>query len=100
MISDLLHTGPRLLLGFWFLIREAIHLRRTKIDDCAKVLALVAEKDNASTWEELGTMLSDLDWPQINQQLIHIRGVVYLEKGITMTPALREEIRGVVAGNS
>lgn len=97
MISDLLHTGPRVLLGCWVLILDAIQLRRTAVADCAAILSVIIEGEDAGTWEELGTARPDLDWARLRQQLKRIRGVIYLEKGVTVTPELRKALREIAA---
>ena len=93
MITDLLYTGPRLLgkaFGFSRRTRERLRL------DCstsAWLLEWMLARNGAVLFEEMGEQLgTDNIQPQL-LPLRNISGIVFLEKGLTATPELRQELR-------
>lgn len=93
MIVELLETGPRLLTGARALFRQADALRRMDTAGCAWVLTVLAGRTGAVPREELVAAWPDADWPRLWAQLRLIDGLVFLEKGISLTEDLRNELQ-------
>ena len=93
MIVELLETGPRLLTGARALFRQADALRRMDTAGCAWVLTFLAGRTGAVPREELMAAWPDADWPRLWAQLRLIDGLVFLEKGISLTEDLRNELQ-------
>ena len=92
VITEILYIGPRLVIGALPLAREARRARVIKSLECARVLQLLASRPNAVTYEEIETLQPGLNWATIKGGLARVSGVVFLEKGLGLTDALREEL--------
>jgi hypothetical protein len=92
MITEILYTGPRLVLGAWQLASTAWRLLRVELPTCVWVLECLMRRDQAVTNEELGAVWPDADWQKIRADLAYIPGVLLLEKGLALTSDLREEL--------
>ena len=88
MIADILLSGPRLVFGFWSLVQEANRLRRLDVQRCGQLLTFLASRPTAVAYEELHAA----GWESWFAQLRCIEGVVFLEKGLTLTAELRNEL--------
>jgi hypothetical protein len=97
MIAELLYTGPRLVVGAWHLTRDARRLRAVDAAVGAWGLACMAGRDEAVTREEFLETWPDLDWQELLADLAPVEGVVFLNKGLTLTPELRTELRSLNA---
>ncbi len=98
MIIEILETGPRLLTGSRTLFRQADALRRMDPAGCAWVLTFLAGRSGAVPREELIAAWPDGDWPKLWAQLRLIDGLVFLEKGISLTMDLRDELKPLFTG--
>jgi hypothetical protein len=92
IITEILYVGPRLVLGALSLAREAYRSRNLEMEDCAQVLQLLASRQNAVTYEEFKTSQPNADWAMLNNSLARVPGVVFLEKGLSLTDDLRKEL--------
>jgi hypothetical protein len=97
LIVELLETGPRLLTGARGLFRQADALRRMDMAGCAWVLTVLAGRTGCVPREELTAAWPDADWPRLWTQLRLIDGLVFLEKGISLTEDLRNELQPLFA---
>ena len=88
MIAELLYTGPRLVLGTWPLIRRAQRLRTLDAHACAPLLAILLERGGAVGYEEL----RGAGWEPWFDQLRCVSGVVFLEKGLSLSAEGRAEL--------
>lgn len=95
MVAELLYTGPRLVLGAWHLAREACRLRAVDPAVGAWVLACLASRNEAVTREEFLDAWPGLDWQALLADVAPVEGVVFLTKGLTLTPELRAELRNL-----
>ena len=93
LIVELLETGPRLFTGARALFRQADALRRMDPAGCAWVLTALAGRTGSVPREELKAAWPDADWPRLWTQLRLIDGLVFLEKGISLTEDLRNELQ-------
>ena len=93
MIIELLETGPRLLTGARALFRQADALRRMDPAGCAWVLTVLIGRTGSVPREELTAAWPDANWPRLWAQLRLIDGLVFLEKGISLTEDLRNELQ-------
>jgi hypothetical protein len=93
MIVEILETGPRLLTGARGLFRQADALRRMDTAGCAWVLTFLIGRAGCMPREELMAAWPDADWPRLWTQLRLIDGLVFLEKGISLTEDLRNELQ-------
>jgi len=111
MITDLLFTGPRLVVVAWGALKKALRLVRMDIEGCSRVLAVLGSSDSRVSCDELAELSAVPDADRVLSQLRDIDGVVFLSlepPGLTLTSELREELpavlgnqagRGATAGN-
>jgi hypothetical protein len=97
MITEMLYTGPRLVLGAWQLTREGLRLSRADCAACAWVLGYLANYDRAVSPEELVEAWPEMDWGRLRRELRWIPGVVFLDTKLSLTDDLRRELRVVAA---
>jgi hypothetical protein len=88
MIADILLSGPRLAAGAWSLVRESSQFRSIDVDGCSQLLAFLARRPTAVSYEEL----REAGWEGWFGQLRCIEGVVFLEKGLNLAAELRSEL--------
>ncbi len=98
-ITQILYIGPRLVLGAKSLAREAYQSQNFKAEECARVLRSLVSAERAMTYEELNTFQPDTEWAVLKDSLARIPGVVFLEKGLSLTDELRKELCGLVPSN-
>jgi hypothetical protein len=91
IIADILLSGPRLFMGSWNLWRESRRFGALDEECCGQLLAVVASRHSAVPFDEL----REAGWEEWFSQLRCIEGVVFLEKGLTLTPELRKELAGL-----
>jgi hypothetical protein len=53
---------------------------------------LLLSRENAVTYEEFKVIQRDTDWIKLKNNLARLSGVVFLEKGLSMTDDLRQEL--------
>ena len=99
LVSEILYTGPRLVLVAKSLAFEVYHSRNLKMEECAQVLQLLASEENAVTYEKLRTFQPNADWTMLKKSLARVPGVVFLEKGLGLTDDLRKELCGLASSN-
>jgi hypothetical protein len=99
IIAEILYIGPRLVLGAASLAREAYRSRNLETAECARVLQLLASRENAVTYEEFTTLQPNPHWVILKNRLARIPGVVFLEKGFGLTDDLRKELCGLESRN-
>jgi hypothetical protein len=92
MITELLYTGPRLVLGAGQLAREAVRMARMDLAGSATVFELLLARPHAVTYEELANAWQGADRQTIQMSMAWIPGVVLLEKGVSLTSDLRGEL--------
>lgn len=97
MILEILESGPRLLTGSRALFRQANALRRMDPAGCAWVLTFLAARGVAVPREDLIAAWPEGEWPKLWMQLRLIDGLVFLEKGISLTMDLRKELLPILA---
>ena len=100
MITEILYIGPQLVLGAASLARNASAWQKFDFVHSAVALQLLATSGRAVTNEELYALQPDVDWSQVKLDLARIPGVVLLEKGVTLTEELRNEINAFVNPSS
>jgi len=93
LIIELLETGPRLFTGARALFRQAAAIRDMDTTGCAWVLTALSGRTGSVPREELMVAWPDADWPRLWAQLRLIDGLVFLEKGISLTEDLRNELQ-------
>ena len=96
-ILELLETGPRLLTGARALFRQADAIRKMDTAGCAWVLTALLGRTGSVPREELMAAWPDADWPRLWTQLRLIEGLVFLEKGLSLTEELRNELQPLLA---
>lgn len=98
MITDLLLTGPRLVMIAWSNAGKSSRLTRMDIEACARVLAVLQQEAGRVSFAEL-TSAARLANPEvIFRQLRDLDGVVFLREepiGLSLTSELREELVGL-----
>lgn len=88
MIADILLSGPRLISGTWTLWRESRRLAALDVEGCGQLLNFLASRPTAVPYEELRAA----GWEEWFGQLRSIDGVIFLEKGISLSSELRQEL--------
>lgn len=88
MIADILLVGPRLITGSWRLWKQSRRLSHLDETACAQLLAFLMGRPSAVPYEELG----EAGWEVWFNQIRCFDGVVFLEKGITLSSELRNEL--------
>lgn len=92
MITELLYTGPRLVLGAGHLAHEAARSGRMQLDGSAQALELLLTRPHAVPYEELSAVWPEADRQTMQMNLAWLPGVVFLEKGVSLTGDLRQEL--------
>jgi hypothetical protein len=95
MITEILYTGPRLIMGAISLAHKA-RSPHFDTEGCSQILQQLASKERAVTYEELNTTKSEFEKTKLHDNLAQIRGIVFLEKGLGLTDDLREELSGLM----
>jgi hypothetical protein len=99
MITEILYVGPRLVLGAGTLARAARGWQKLDFADCARALEQLAASNRAVTDEDFLAMRPDMDWIKTKSDLARIPGLVILEKGVSLTEELRDELSALVNHN-
>ena len=99
-ILDLLHLGPRMLMGSLQLLRESRWLRSAGTADPARLLHELAGKAGRMDWDEYRQRFEGADQASMWRVLKFLPGVVLLESGVTVTEDLRSLLRAVQQGQS
>jgi len=97
-ILEILDTGPRLLTGARGLFRRAQAVRRLDPAGCAWVLTMLSSRPGAMPRDELIAAWPQANWPRLWAELRLIDGLVFLEKGISLTQDLRSELLPLLGG--
>ena len=93
IVTDILYSGPRLLISAWRTIEKSLRYWRLDVALCASVLTLVLNAGKAVSRQELMERLpSAFTWPEVEQHLRQIKGVLFLEHGLTLTEDMRLEL--------
>ena len=93
IVTDILSWGPRIVSSSWRTFGKSLRWRRLNIESCAQVLEILAQSDRAVPRQELaGQLSSAVHWPDVEQQLRDIEGVLFLERGLTLNQELRLEL--------
>lgn len=94
MIADILLSGPRLISGTWNLWRESRRLAALDVEGCGQLLSFLLSRPTAVPYEELRAA----GWEDWFGQLRSIGGVIFLEKGISLSSELRQELLQLQTG--
>jgi len=93
IVTDILSSGPRILISSWRTFGKSLRWRRLNIGPCARVLEILARSYRAVPRQELAGQLSPaVHWPDVERQLRDIEGVLFLERGLTLNQELRLEL--------
>ncbi len=92
LITELLYTGPGLVLGAWQLVQAARRLARVEPTVCAEVLEYLLGHAQAVPYAELTAALPQADWQRTRADCACIPGVVLLESGLALTSDFRAEL--------
>jgi hypothetical protein len=99
IITDLLFTGPRLVVSTPRLLRRIFRLERFDFRIGSEILALLASRDSRVSFREICDQIAGVNPVGIFPQFRYLEGVVFLTKdpaGLSLTDELRSEIRAVV----
>ena len=88
VLADIVLSGPKLFSGSWNLWRESRRFGAMDEDCCSQLLVILASRHSAVPFEEL----REAGWEEHLSQLRCIDGVIFLEKGISLSPELRREL--------
>jgi hypothetical protein len=88
MITDIMLTGPRLVAGAFPLVSKGKRMRRIDEEGCARLLLFLLSSPHLAPYEELRSA----GWGGWFGELRDIDGVLFLEKGLLLTPELKEEL--------
>ena len=94
--TDLLSTGPRLLYSAWLTLGKSQRCWRLNIGALARVLAALLNSENAVSRKLLASQLPPaFHWPTVERQIHDIEGVIFLERGLTLSQELRSELNQI-----
>jgi hypothetical protein len=99
LITDLLFTGPRLVVGVLKLFQRAGRLSKFDARSGAGILALLASKDSRVSFREICDQISGINPTRDFPQLRDVEGVLFLTKdptGLGLTADFRAELRAVM----
>ena len=93
LIASLLLAGPRLLSGAWAAVRQALRMIQLDIAACEVLIRLMVARSGP------------IEYPEISALALHdrlrgldaIEGVLFMERGVSMTDELRAELRGLTS---
>ena len=88
IIASILLTGPRLTIGSWRLWRESRRFVELDEEGCSQLLAFLSGQHSAVAYDAL----REAGWGEWFGQLRCIDGVIFLEKGITLSSDLKIEL--------
>jgi len=88
MVADLLLSGPRLVVGSWRLAGEISLIKKIDAASCANLLGFLLQRGRAVPYEEL----REAGWEPWFEQLRRMEGVIFLEKGLSLSDELRAEL--------
>ncbi len=91
MVADILLSGPRLVVGAWRLVKKSGRMKHLDASGCSQLLAFLGSRPGAVPYEEL----REAGWDDWLVQLREIDGVVFLEKGLSLSAELRQELSGL-----
>jgi hypothetical protein len=91
MVADILLVGPRLVTGAHGLMKKGFHLRKLDENGCGQLLSFLYSRGSAVPYDEL----KDAGWEQWFGQLKHIDGVLFLQKGLSLSQELRSELANI-----
>ncbi|HTI98326.1 MAG TPA: hypothetical protein VL527_05425 [Dongiaceae bacterium] len=94
MVADILLSGPRLCFGTIHLVRDIRRLAQMDVAGCAELLKILVPQQQYFTYEEWRR----LGWEPWLTQLRSIDGVLFLEKGPSLSEELRQELLPLAAG--
>jgi hypothetical protein len=96
IITELLYSGPRLVLAVPPLVREACRSTCRNLPLCARVLALLVSQGKAVSYQDLTESYPEMDGARLRTDLGWIPDLVFLENSLSMTDELREELGNLV----
>ncbi len=88
IISDFLMSGPRLVTYACEIMVKSWRLWKLDETTCAQLLLILASRATATPYQEL----KEAGWEEWFSQMRLIDGVVFLEKGISVSAELRREL--------
>lgn len=91
MVADILLSGPRLVVGAWRLVKKSGRVKHLDENGCSQLLAFLERRPGAVTYEEL----REAGWDEWLGQLREIEGVIFLDKGLSLSAELRQELCGL-----
>lgn len=89
MITDILMSGPRLVIGSWGMIRRTFQIKNFDAASCSQVIGLLFQREKCVPYDEM----IEAGWEPWFNQLRLIEGVNFLEKGICLSDELRNELK-------
>jgi hypothetical protein len=98
MITDLLLTGPRLVMIAWSNAGKSSRLTRMNVEACSRVLAVLQQRAGRVSFAELTSSARLANPEAVFRQLRDLDGVVFLREepiGLSLTSELREELAGL-----
>jgi hypothetical protein len=95
MVTGILFTGPRMIMGAIHGVRRWRRLGGIDIDGCAAILSLLLEKGQKVALTDIAAALPALSLESLFPQLAEINGVLFLktgQPGLSLSSDLRREI--------
>ncbi len=94
--TDILSTGPRLLYSAWLTFGKSRRRWQLNAGPSARVLAVLLNADKSVPRPLLAEQLPPaLHWPNVERELHEIEGVLFLERGLTLSQELRSELNQI-----
>lgn len=88
MIADILLSGPRLVCGSYSIWKHGAKLRHMNGADCAQLLDWLTTQNAPVPYDDLRSA----GWEEPLEQLRSVEGVVFLQKGVTLSDEFKFEL--------
>ena len=95
MITDVLYTGPRVVVWGIRSIQKAYHLAKLDVSACAAVMTLLFAAGQKVSFVDIAAKLPSLNISKVFTELGYIDGVMFLTAeppGLTLESAMRKEL--------
>lgn len=91
IVADILLSGPRLVVGAWRLVKKSGRVKHLDANACSQLLSFLKSRQGAVAYAEL----REAGWDDWLVQLREIEGVIFLDKGLSLSAELRQELCGL-----
>ncbi|RMD83143.1 MAG: hypothetical protein D6820_02700 [Lentisphaerae bacterium] len=102
MITDVLYTGPRVVVFGITKLGKAYHLATLDVTGCAAVIRILLEAGRKVPFVEISEKLPSLNLSKVFNDLRYVDGVIFLSTeppGLALGSTLKDELRDVISAD-